>query len=291
MTSNAGTTGPDGHSRYDVCVYHDHCPDGFGGAWAVRRALGERVRFIPGVSGAPVRPEAFQDLSVLLVDFCWRRADIEAVAAVARHITVVDHHETACQDLAGLSLPNLTTHFDMSRSGAMLAWRHFHGDAPPPALIRHIEDYDLFRFALDGTDEINLALTSLPFDFALWDTLDVEDLRRDGAPILRWATQQIDRIARSARRVTFAGHTVPCVNAPRCFVDRLGHKLAEGEAFAIVWAEARDRIHFSLRSREDGLVLNVIAEQYGGRGHRHAAVFSLPSSDPEAARILGHARG
>ena len=272
---------------YDLCVYHANCPDGFGAAWAVRGALGDAVRFVPGVSGAPVDVEDYRDLSVVLVDFCWPRSTIEVVARAARRLTVIDHHETAKNDLGGLVLPNLITDFDMAHSGAMLAWKHFHGDVPPPDLLRHVEDYDLFRMALPGSDAINLALTARPFEFTVWDALDVEALRTEGEAILRWMTQQIDRIARSAKRVTFAGHEVPCANAPRCFVDRLGHKLAADAPFAIVWAEAHGRIHISLRSREGGIVVNGLAEIYGGRGHKHAAVFSLPSDSVEAASLLG----
>jgi oligoribonuclease NrnB/cAMP/cGMP phosphodiesterase (DHH superfamily) len=271
---------------YDVCIYHHNCPDGFGAAWAVRHALGDTLRFVPGISRAAVDPEDWRDLSILLVDYCWNRETIEAVASIARHITVIDHHDSAQRQLHGLRLGNLVTYFDMKHSGAVLAWNFFNPE-PAPALLRHIEDYDLFRLALPGTNELNLALTSLPYDFALWDTLDVEQLKSEGAAILRWMTQQIDHLAASASRATLAGFDVPCCNAPRCFVDRLGHHLAKNEAFAIVWAETADAIQFSLRSRDDGEIVNRIAEEFGGRGHRHAAVFSLPQTSETAAKILG----
>jgi len=271
--------------RFDVCVYHANCPDGFGAAWAVRAAKGDAVRYVAGHSHRPVSPADYRGLAVLLVDYCWERPTLEAVLAEARSITVIDHHLTARDAVGGLDLPGLETFFDMERSGASLAWVAFHaGEAPP--LIRHVEDYDLFRFALPGTDEINLALTSRPFDFAEWDRLDTAALKAEGAAILRWVSAQVDCLAASAGRAALAGLDVPCANAPGCFVDRLGHRLAEGEPFAVVWAETADAVHFSLRSRPDGLAVNRVAEAFGGRGHRHAAVFALPKDSPEIARIL-----
>ncbi len=32
-----------------LCIYHGGCDDGFGAAWAVRRAFGFNVEFYPGV--------------------------------------------------------------------------------------------------------------------------------------------------------------------------------------------------------------------------------------------------
>jgi len=37
-----------------LCIYHGNCADGFGAAWAVRHALGDRdVEFHAGVYGNP----------------------------------------------------------------------------------------------------------------------------------------------------------------------------------------------------------------------------------------------
>lgn len=271
---------------FDACVYHADCPDGFGAAWAVRAAKGDGVRFVPGRSGRPVVSGDWRGLRVLLVDFCWDRAATGRVLEEAASVVVLDHHLTAEADVGPMRHPKLRTFFDASRSGAALAWSAFH-ESSPPALIRHIEDYDLFRRVLPGTDEIQLALASHPFDFEVWDDLDVEALRAEGGAILRWTDRQIGRIAASSGRMVLAGLDVPCANAPRCFVDRLGHRLAKDEPFAVVWAESSGFLHFSLRSREgSGLAVNAIAEGFGGRGHRHAAVFSLPRDGPQALALL-----
>ncbi len=245
----------------------------------------DEVEYVPGYSGRPPDVAALAGRSILLVDYCWDGPTIEALLAVDASVTVIDHHLTAERATRCISHPRFTRFFDMRHSAAVLAWRAFQLIAPP-TLLRHVEDYDLFRMDLPGTDEINLALTSRPFDFGAWDRLDVDSLRSEGEAILRWVTMQVGRIASSAGRCAVEGYDVPCANAPCCLVDRLGHRLAEGEPFAVVWAETSNAVHFSLRSTASGVSVNGIAERLGGRGHEHAAVFSLPWS-PEALGILG----
>src|SRR5690606_35880403 len=58
---------------------------------------------------------------------------------------------------------------DQQRSGAGIAWDFFHPGVPRPALVNHVEDRDLWRFALPGTREIQAAVFSRPYTFAAWD--------------------------------------------------------------------------------------------------------------------------
>jgi uncharacterized protein len=275
------------HNVFDVCIYHANCPDGFGAAWAVHKAQGARA-FESGHSLEPVSLSKYKGRSLLLVDYCWGLDTLKEVLKVARRVTVIGHHKTALSQVGDFKHPRFSAFFDMNHSGAMLTWKAFHEESAP-ALIQHIEDYDLFRHRLPGTNELNLALTAVPFDFEVWDSLDVDELKAEGAAISRWVSAQVDRLATSAGMATLEGHVVPCVHAPRCFVDRLGHKLAEGHPFSIVWAETKHAVHFSLRSMDDGMVVNAIAERFGGRGHEHAAVFSLPRGSAEVGQILGYA--
>ena len=39
----------------------------------------------------------------------------------------------------------------MEKSGARLAWEHFYPNEPLPWPLRHVEDQDLWRFALPAT--------------------------------------------------------------------------------------------------------------------------------------------
>lgn len=271
-----------------LCIYHGNCADGFGAAWVVRKALGNEVEFYPGVYQQ--EPPDVTGRDVILVDFSYKRAVIEKMLETAKSITIIDHHKTAIEDLMPLepitSLPHdprspLFFHFDMAHSGAMLAWLHFFPGQEPPALIRHIEDRDLWKFQIEGTREVQAAVFSFPYDFEVWDKLmamDAQELRKDGAAIERKHFKDIrEFIGAAAGRMVIAGHNVPALNAPYFWSSDAGHIMAEGEPFAACYWDTPDGQIFSLRSSSNGgMDVSEIAKQFGGGGHKNAAGFKLP---------------
>lgn len=271
--------------HFDICIYHANCPDGFGAAWAVYRLHGNKIKYVEGHSYKMAPVETYKGLDVLLVDYCWEVPYLEAVLEVASSVTVVDHHETAMLNLACFDYPNFNKFFDMTKSGAGLAWHLFHPGIAPK-IIKLVEDYDLFKFDYPETNTFNLALTSYPFDFKFWDRIDVNKLADEGKSIERWMDIQINRLCSNPVNIKIKNYIVPSINAPRCFVDRAGNLLSEGHPFSVVWAESGDKVHFSLRSREGSVLVNKVAEYFGGRGHPHAAVFALKKDDERLKDIF-----
>jgi oligoribonuclease NrnB/cAMP/cGMP phosphodiesterase (DHH superfamily) len=263
-----------------LCIYHGNCCDGFTAAWAVRHALGEdNVDFYPGIYQEP--PPDVTGRVVYFVDFAYKRDVMMELSKVAKSITVLDHHKSAEADLRDLFNDGIIDGvFDMDKSGAMLAWEWFNKSKEPPQLLRHVEDRDLWRFALEGTEHIQAALFSYRYDFELWDRLmldtDLEDLRKDGVALSRKQTRDVHEFVRVAmRRITVAGHDIPALNVPYFWCSEAGNYMAQGEKFAAsYWDTEKTRV-FSLRSTEDGMDVSEIASLFGGGGHKHAAGFSV----------------
>ena len=265
-----------------ICIYHGNCADGFASAWVVRKAYGMRpdhIDFVAGVYGQPPPPVGMWD-DVVLVDFSYKRAVLEDLATRARTLTIIDHHKTAAEDLAGLgSERRICTRFDMEHSAAILTWQYYFGDKPPPELLLHIEDRDLWRFALAGTREIQANVFSYPYDFAVWDELmtrPVSDLLAEGRAIERKHFKDVhELIGVTTRRMVIGGHNVPIANLPYTLVSDAAHALCKNEPFAgCYWDTPRGRV-FGLRSTDDGLDVSEIAKQYGGGGHRNASGFTV----------------
>lgn len=274
-----------------LCIYHGSCADGFGAAWAVRAALGDAVEFCPGVYQKP--PPEVAGRRVVMVDFSYKRPVLEQMAVDAQSILILDHHKSAADDLAGLPEPpddlpdargwlpdaGVYARFDMDRSGARLAWDHFHA-APPPRLIDHIEDRDLWRFALPHTREIQAALFSYPYDFDVWDGLmasNTAELITDGIAIERKHFKDMrELLGVMVGYMIIDGYRVPAANLPYTFSSDAGHEMAKGHPFAACFWLTPAGWVFSLRSDEDGLDVSKIAAQYGGGGHKHAAGFRIP---------------
>lgn len=291
-----------------LCIYHGNCADGFGAAWAVHHALGSGVEFVAGVYQTP--PPNVAGKFVVLVDFSYKREVIEQLAKDARSILILDHHKSAIADLSPIAarcsdgvtlrrprgweehLTNVMHDesegvretcyavFDEERSGAGIAWDFFHPGKSRPRLIDHIEDRDLWRFRLAYTREIQAALFSFPYDFALWDELmrtETKYLRRDGVAIERKHHKDVAELVEvTRRRMVIGGHNVPVANLPYTLTSDAGHLMAAGEPFAACYWDTPTGRVFSLRSRPEGLDVSVIAKQYGGGGHREASGFRVP---------------
>lgn len=278
------------------CIYHGNCADGFGAAWVVRKYFQGNVDFHAGVYGEA--PPNVTGRDVLLVDFSYKNPILIEMAKAANSIVVLDHHKTAAEDLStwprsmGWSPTQLRqmtdcdgrypieTVFDMARSGAMITWDYFFGNQPPPKLLEHIQDRDLWLFKLEGTREIQANVFSYPYDFAVWDGLmrsDMSLLYLEGKAIERKHHKDIaELVGVSKRRMKIAGHNVPVANLPYTLSSDAGHLMAKGEPFAACYMDNPNGRVFSLRSAPDGIDVSVIAKGYGGGGHQHASGFTAP---------------
>jgi len=269
-----------------MCIYHSNCADGFGAAWVVRKALGE-IEFHPGKYQEP--PPDVVGKDVVMVDFSYKRPALLDMAAKANSILILDHHQTAAEDLVDLP-GNVTAKFDMSRSGAMLTWDHFFPGEVPPPLLLHIEDRDLWRFALQNTRQIQANVFSFPYDFQVWDTLMAAApaaLAADGEAIERKHFKDIrELLGVTTREMLIGGHRVPIANLPYTLVSDAAHELAKGRPFAGCYWDTPDGRVFGLRSTDEGVDVSAVAKQYGGGGHRNASGFRVSFAEAQAFEIL-----
>lgn len=277
-----------------LVIYHGGCPDGFAAAYALTshfRNTGCSCDLVAGVHGQP--PPDVTGRQVYIADFSYRRPVLKELCRRAASVLVIDHHISAAKDLQGLELEhdNLRVIFDMQKSGAVLAWELFHA-TPPPRLFLHIQDRDLWRFELEGTNDIYAALMSRPLDFTLWDELctgpdSLEPLLREGRAINRYRRRMIELHKEKAVTATIAGFQVPVVNCYEDIMSDLVGELAEGHPFAAGYQDQGALRKWSLRSREGGMDVSKIASAFGGGGHRNAAGFSTVLPDGLLSVPLG----
>ena len=271
-----------------LCIYHGNCADGFGAAWAVKQALGNDVEFVKGVYGET--PPDVTGRDVIMVDFSYKMDVIDLMLDFAKSITIIDHHKTAEAEIMPALQEGLVVGvFDMTKSGAMLAWEWFHPHQEAPQLIKHIQDRDLWKFELEGTREIHAALASYEFDFDVWTNLingDVETLRQEGIAINRNHLKSINsHIESSAARIVIDEFNVPAINAPGVWASDSGHILCEGEPFAVCYWHKSGAMVFSLRSNDKGVDVSEIAKRFNGGGHKNAAGFTIEMGEFDTLNI------
>ncbi|MCG8609444.1 MAG: DHHA1 domain-containing protein [Pseudomonadales bacterium] len=268
-----------------VVIYHGaECLDGFGSAFAAwtyfsDHQMLDRVYFIAANHGDAI-PQEVQNAVVYLLDYSYKKAQMAELCSVAKQVIVLDHHVTAQTDCSGLDreYPNLSLNFDLTRSGAVIAWEYFH-DIPVPMLLQHVQDRDLWHWAFADSGPVTVALMARPYDFEVWSDyarkpIELQELAKEGVIINRYRRKQIEYFKTRAVMGNIAGYDVPVVNCPNSIASELLSELAQGHPFAAGYSDKGTKRGWSLRATEDGVNVAEIAVELGGGGHPRAAGFA-----------------
>lgn len=283
-------------SQKIICLYHAYCMDGLFAAWSVYQYHGVSVQFIPMTYSQEdvdrLSPEMFKDAIVYFVDFCLSPDVTFSLMEQAMSVVILDHHKTAIEKWADRAVPGMyQLVFDTERSGAGLAWEHFNPGDDIPHAIKLVEDRDLwvFKFGDDAkhhhayikaqswsNDAPSLALSRHITRMA--DRLYPAEVLREGKSIVTTRQAIINGIIdTSTTMVYLEGHHVPMVPMPGELASEAAEQLRlryPEAAFTITYCDSVGVRTFSLRSTPEGADVRVIAEQYGGGGHRNAAGFT-----------------
>jgi|SRR5882762_457578 len=303
----------------DICIYHGGCDDGFGAAWAIWKRWPD-CRFVPGIYGEAIDGEEARDKNVLFVDFSFKREPMRVLAAVAKSVIVIDHHKTAEAELAPWDVhlgngqsatpeflvnhlydpahaydPPIVAWFDMTQSGAVMAWKFARPEKTVPLFLELIQDRDLWKFEFgEATKQFSAALLTYEQEFNLWDKLaereSTSHLISDGAVILRAHNANIRKFMADCYMDTIDGHSVPVVNVPYHYASDMAHALLSrfpGAPFTACWFRRRDgMIQYSLRSENHRLDVSEIAKKFGGGGHRNAAGYQVIANQGPVAPMV-----
>ena len=259
----------------DLVIYHSHCSDGFGSAWAAWKLLGNKAEYYAATHGDP--PPDVKGKSVAILDFSYKNEVVKKMIEDAENLIVLDHHKSAMVELHDVT----HTKFDLSHSGAILSWNFFHPGKEPPKFLRYIEDRDLWKWELPYSKEFSAAFDMVPFEFEKFtefvDDSTFDDAIKRGSYILAYSKSVIKKVADQATLRTWKGKKIYIVNSSH-WMSEIGAKLAPDCAFAVIWFFDHDRQEYrvSLRAFHDEVDVSEIAKTQGGGGHKKAAGFSLP---------------
>lgn len=261
-----------------VVIYHKDCPDGFGAAWAAWRKFGKKADYIAAEYKNPPLL-GFKNKEIYFLDFGYDKKVMAKILRQNKRIVFIDHHITR-KDV----LPILSEYFfDISHSGAVLAWKYFHPGKPVPKLLLYIEDEDLGKLKLPLTKELGLSLSIFDYEFALWNKIASEfenpkkrwEYSEKGKLISKFTDKIIELIVRDGEEVLFENRKALAVNSP-VLGSEIGRYIVRKKGFpiGIVWSKKNDGIRFQLRSGKS-VDVSKLAQKYGGGGHKQAAGFYL----------------
>lgn len=284
-----------------LVIYHDHCTDGFGAAYAAWVKFGDEAEYLPMQYGKKLDPSKvlYEDRVVYIVDFSFPRDVMEHLFDRAKHVVWLDHHKTAFEAWCQVERERYENetwegHYillDNNKSGALLAWEHFHPEQTPPLVIRHIDDRDRWQWKMRCSREVHAALQNMqPWTFSQWREAVMPDdayghLVQQGGAVLRTLDRQVKSSADGAAPCAIVLDSTPtprpvaiglAVNTSSN-ISEVGNALAQASgSYGLVWYfdGGTKRANCSLRSIGDYDV-SSIAKIFGGGGHKNAAGFNI----------------
>lgn len=308
-----------------IVIYHDHCTDGFAAAFAAWTVLTKNAHYEPMSYGQHEDVPAYLDNKyggldrvIYILDFSIPKDQTMRLISESKRLVWLDHHKTAFEMWHPTERTKLIQRevmdqinpvccdilLDNNKSGALLAWEHFHPGAPVPYLIQCVDDRDRWQFKLQDSKAIHASLQMRkPWSFTQWmglATLDgVDVLAREGEVLLEYQEQQVKHASNGPAKVRIAPGLIDSelsYKSPwlwskdnRCYVSGLatntpvhmsevGHELANASGtFGMVWYVHNSdptSARVSLRSNGDYDV-SAIAKAFGGGGHKNAAGFNI----------------
>lgn len=292
----------DAARRFHVVLYHSHCADGFGAAWAIHRAalqglLGRSdVLYVPisygnrdTVVGDLARELDGHKVEIHIVDFSIPVELFRSLMTVAQEVTYLDHHQGAADELENArgvcrekAIPAYIK-FDNEHSGCVLAWEHYITEAtcePVPPVLACVEDRDLWRFRMPETKAVCANVYSYPMTMSAWDQIAArpfEDVADGGIDILRAHDKNVEQLTKdhNVSYYRFNGLRVAVVNCPWFVVSDVCNLLLTNQADIDIAAGFHvpqyGRAKWSFRARKGGIDLPTLLKQYGGGGHQAAA--------------------
>lgn len=288
-----------------VVMYHGQCPDGFTAAWAAWKKF-PSAEFVEVTHLEYKKLPDITNKEVYLLDFCFPRERLLDLASKAASLIVLDHHQSALEAVGDLPF----CHFDLSRSGAGLAWDYFHSKETRPWLINYIEYRDLggtynnTEHPFPFVKELLYAVDSYDKTFSNWEMLSkritdndsidaicTNSLVIEGTAIARYAESLVQKIVDRAYDIEIDGCKVRVANTP-VLQSEVGNILAENRDYGLCWYQLPMKTKFSARSKEGKVDVCKVAQSFpGGGGHVRASGFSGPKIDLAALLKEARSRG
>jgi nanoRNase/pAp phosphatase (c-di-AMP/oligoRNAs hydrolase) len=251
---------------------------------------------------------------IIYVDYCPKRHIIDALAK-DNLILIIDHHETAQEAIQGIKkgkkvegiepLPEIDTDFqdyytqftqglrgvyakfDMTKSGAGLAYRYFHNTDRLPNMIKFVEDRDLWKFKYgDNTKAFHAYLLSQPFEYSKWTKVSeaaedhdgLDAIIKKGNSVLEYCNQLVANIVEPAMvyEVNGVKYALFCTSSHWAEVGEFAcEKYDLDYSIALTIDFKQNQTRGSIRPKK-GTDCLPLASFLGGGGHAGAAGFQMP---------------
>lgn len=229
---------------------------------------------------------------VYILDFSYDRETLDRVNAKVAQLVVLDHHETGEENLRGADYAI----FDMTKSGALLAWEYFFPNTEPPMPCLLANDFDLWakQYGLE-TDafEAWLRYDRVGQNWEKWENLCFHQPTFDkamelGGIVAAYNKSIMDGFIKNPDNITLSSLFHDDSGKRATYAIFNGMSILHSELSEVVyttfdvdmtisWRVKGKVIAFSIRTpNPEKFSAIAFATSYGGGGHPKAAAFALP---------------
>lgn len=266
-------------------IYHSPCNDGFGAAF-IAYIYNKNYEFI-GAHPNDEPPDVIGK-SVLVVDISWSLQDMKRMYKQTNgNLLILDHHKTAEEVLKHLPY----AHFNMNKSGLMLAWDYFFPNKKLPTFLYYIGLKDIWKHESDPEAVAFTTAFNEEQTFEAWipyyrDDVGNGKLRHSvcqkGFAIIDYNKDILNILAKQSYITEWTPNNITykvvIVNVGYPWTSDLGNYLGKKyqDAVILLWTKKFDHdvVSYSMRSNSKiGPDVSIIATYYEGGGHAHAAGF------------------
>lgn len=235
---------------------------------------------------------------VYILDFAYDRTTMDRVYGNVGKLVVLDHHETSKDNLIGAEYAK----FDMTKSGALLAWEYFFPNIDPPLPCLFVNDYDLHEWKYTNHTaafEAWLRFDRVKLDWEKWERLCssreyLDEALMKGSVVVELNESIIHSFINTPNNVVFNSFysdeyirkiNYAIFNGMHFLRNEISTILYEKNDIDMVigWSVRGKEVIFSIRSPKrkhipahEKFSAKRFAESHGGGGHDNASAFGLP---------------
>lgn len=296
-------------SKFDYVIYHSPCVDGNTAAWSISYLSNKllhhsNIVYIPCKAGEDVANlhELVAGKNVCFVDYSPSVAQIYTLQNIAQYILIIDHHEKTINNIITNKFnENVELFLNIAGCGASLVWKYFEQTLSIvltiPEFIKYVEARDTWNFKLLNSEIICLGLYA-DENISDWCYLNhladensfeyIDMCYNDGIKLMEYKNKCVDdAIQHNKIKCMYKNYNIWLYTCNNTITSDVGNKLMEVAfpdgtypdfTLRYEYDIINNAFKFSARSKNEKVNVNLIANEFGGGGHRNASGFIINNS-------------
>jgi len=296
---------------FDYIIFHKGCIDGFSSFLVLNKTsfIHDHAIIYQDKPSASNPPQNIDGKNIIIMDVAYKYEVLKEIVERAKYVLFIDHHNTIHENVVRIqkNVSNLETVYDENECGSSLVWKYFFPKKKIPLFLEYVRDNDIGTWKLYGTHSfiagleadynISLSPDQLYHWNKLFDRKVVKRLELKGRTYMEYIESLLKSNSKRYSLEAFPSemiyeefssyfdkpgqYKVAVVCGVGCpSTSLLGKRMADviNCDFVLFWSLHLDTKDYVLSFRSKEVDVGLIAQIFGGGGHKLASACSFPMS-------------